>query len=212
MNKRLKNARGLYLITPDCSDTTRLCVQVRALLQQPIALLQYRHKTANKTLRRQQAKALQALTVHVGIPLIINDDWQLAMDIGADGVHLGAEDADPAWVRTQVGTTMLIGVSCYNDLQRAKMLSQCDVDYLAFGALFPSPSKPNARQAPLAVLHEARKFQKPIVAIGGISLENSADVIAAGADFIAVISGVFSATNPSQALTGYLNTFPEASL
>ncbi len=105
MNARLKNTGGIYLITPDMADTARLCTQVESLLKQPVALLQYRNKTASGELRRQQAKALRVLARQAGVPLIINDDWQLALDIGADGVHLGAEDAEPGRVRAGLGDT-----------------------------------------------------------------------------------------------------------
>ena len=207
MNARLKNTGGIYLITPDVADTARLCTQVESLLRQPVALLQYRNKTASGELRRQQAKALLVLARQAGVPLIINDDWQLALDIGADGVHLGGEDAEPGRVRAGLGDTMIIGVSCYNDLQRARQLSLEAVDYLAFGAVFPSQTKPNAGHAGLDVLRAAKTFGKPIVAIGGISPDNSAEVLAAGADYLAVISGIFSAASPERALTSYLNTF-----
>ena len=207
MNARLKNTGGIYLITPDVADTVRLCAQVESLLRQPVALLQYRNKSAGGELRRQQAKALQVLARQADVPLIINDDWRLALDIGADGVHLGFEDAEPGRVRAELGDTMIIGVSCYNDLQRARQLSLEAVDYLAFGAVFPSQTKPNAGHAGLDVLRAAKTFGKPIVAIGGISPDNSAEVLAAGADYLAVISGIFSAASPELALTSYLNTF-----
>jgi thiamine-phosphate pyrophosphorylase len=207
MNSRLKKSSGLYLITPDCTDTAALCAQLAALLQHPIALLQYRNKSATKALQRQQAEQVRALSSQAGIPLIINDDWQLALAIGADGVHLGADDADPRWVRAHVGDKMIVGVSCYNDFQRAERLSREDIDYLAFGAMFASNTKPNTKRATLNLLTQAKSLNKPIVAIGGISPDNSAEVIAAGADYIAVISGIFAAPNPKQALKSYLNTF-----
>lgn len=207
MNARLKNAGGIYLITPDTDDTGRLCAQLSALLAQQPALLQYRNKTADEPLRREQATALQALARQAGVPFIINDDWRLAVDIGADGVHLGAEDALPGLVRSQADDRMIIGVSCYNDLPRARRMSGEDVDYLAFGAVFASQTKPGAPQAGLDILLAAKAFGKPIVAIGGINADNGAQALAAGADYLAVITGVFSAADPQQALTSYMNTF-----
>lgn len=206
MNSRLKTGRGIYLITPDQRDTGLLCAQIEMLLQQPIALLQYRNKAATKALQRVQASALLALCQNAKVPLIINDDWQLAANIGADGVHLGAEDAAPDWVREQSGAEMLIGVSCYNSFERAQTMARMDVDYLAFGAIYSSQTKPNAQAAELNLLQKAKSLHKPIVAIGGISADNSAAVLEAGADFIAVISGVFAAANPEQALKSYFNT------
>ena len=210
MNSRLKTDRGIYLITPGQPDTGLLCAQIEQLLQQPIALLQYRNKTANSILQHEQAGALLKLCQNAKVPLIINDDWQLAKNIGAEGVHLGAEDANPNWVREQLGADMLIGVSCYNSFERAQSMAKLDIDYLAFGAMFPSATKPNARLAGLNLLTEAKSLNKPIVAIGGISADNSASVLDAGADYIAVISSVFAAENPEQALQSYLNIFPKA--
>ncbi len=210
MNSRLKTHKGIYLITPDQPDTGLLCAQVAQLLQQPIALLQYRNKTANSILQHEQASTLLKLCQNAKVPLIINDDWQLAKNIGADGVHLGAEDANPIWVREQIGSEMLIGVSCYNSFERAQTMAKMDVDYLAFGAMFTSITKPNAKHAELNLLSQAKSLNKPIVAIGGITPDNSASVLDAGADYIAVISSVFAAENPEHALQSYLKLFPKA--
>ncbi|MBP7371025.1 MAG: thiamine phosphate synthase, partial [Arenimonas sp.] len=138
MNSRLKKSSGLYLISPECADTKALCAQIKPLLDYPIAFLQYRNKTATFDVKRQQILALFTLCQSSGVPLIINDDWQLALECGADGVHLGSDDAEPAWVRNQIGPDMLIGVSCYNSFERAQAMAKLDVDYLAFGAMFTS--------------------------------------------------------------------------
>ena len=207
MNGRLKQTGGIYLITPDSADTDSLCAQVDILLRQPVALLQYRNKSADGGLRRQQAEALLAIARAAGVPLIINDDWRLAADIGADGVHLGAEDAAPGQVRAEVGKRMIIGVSCYNDLNRAERLRSKDIDYLAFGAVFSSMTKPAAAQAGLDILMAARQWDKPVVAIGGITPDNGREVLAAGADYLAVITGVFSDPDPENALANYVNLF-----
>lgn len=207
MNGRLKHTGGIYLITPDTADTASLCDQVEILLRQSVALLQYRNKSADGSLRRQQAEALLAIARASGVPLIINDDWRLAADIGADGVHLGAEDAVPGQVRAEVGKRMILGVSCYNDLNRAERLRSEDIDYLAFGAVFSSKTKPAAAQAGLDILMAARRWDKPVVAIGGITPDNGREVLAAGADYLAVITGVFSDPNPENALANYVNLF-----
>jgi thiamine-phosphate pyrophosphorylase len=207
MNGRLKHTGGIYLITPDTADTDSLCAQVKRLTRQPVALLQYRNKSASGGLRRQQAEALLVIAQASGIPLIINDDWRLAEDIGADGVHLGAEDAAPGLVRAEVGERMIIGVSCYNNLSRAERLRSEDIDYLAFGAVFSSKTKPAAAQAGLDILMAARQWGKPVVAIGGITPDNGREVLAAGADYLAVITGVFSDPNPENALANYVNLF-----
>ena len=207
MPSRLKTRSGIYLITPDRSDTEALCRQVAALLAQPAALLQYRHKGADAALRHEQASALLPICRRAGVPLIVNDDWRLALDIGADGVHLGGDDAAPDSVRAAAGNALIIGVSCYGALDRAPRMAALDIDYLAFGAVFPSATKPLAPRAPLTLFAQAKPFGKPLVAIGGISPDNSGQLRAAGADFIAVISGVFDAPDPAAALTAYHHAF-----
>lgn len=207
MPSRLSAPAGVYLITPDRTDTAALCRQVSALLTQPVSLLQYRQKHGDADLRREQATALRAISRDAGVPLIINDDWRLALDIGADGVHLGGDDAAPDSVRAAAGNALIIGVSCYGDLDRAARMAALDIDYLAFGAVFPSATKPLTPRAPLTLFAQAKPFGKPLVAIGGISPDNSGQLRAAGADFIAVISGVFDAPDPAAALTAYHHAF-----
>ncbi|WP_395772525.1 thiamine phosphate synthase [Arenimonas sp.] len=207
MPSRLQNRRGVYLITPDVADTGELEALCSMLLQHPVALLQYRNKSAATALKHRQGKALWAVCRNAGVPLLINDDWRLAAELGADGVHLGRDDTDPGTVREALGNQALIGVSCYNEMGRAHDAAVQDIDYLAFGAVFPSPTKPLASQAPLHLFAEARALGKAMVAIGGIRPDNSAQLCAAGADFIAVISGVFDAPDPVAALIAYNHSF-----
>jgi thiamine-phosphate pyrophosphorylase len=189
------------------ADTGELEALCSMLLQHPVALLQYRNKSAATALKHRQGKALWAVCRNAGVPLLINDDWRLAADLGADGVHLGRLDDEPAAVRDALGSQALIGVSCYNELARARNAAVLDIDYLAFGAVFPSPTKPMAAPAPLHLFTEARTLGKATVAIGGITPDNSAQLRDAGADFIAVISGVFDAPDPSAALAAYNHSF-----
>ena len=190
---RLRN--GLYLLTPDEPDTARLLARITPLL--PFATcLQYRNKTADARLRLQQARALLALCVAARVPLIVNDDIALAASIGADGVHLGEHDGDVETARMSLGEHALIGVSCYDDLARARRAAADGADYIAFGAFFPSTTKPHARQATLELLRNAGALGLSRVAIGGITPDNAAPLVAAGADLIAVIGGVFDAPDP----------------
>ena len=212
MPSRLENRRGVYLITPDMADTGQLETLCGKLLKQPVALLQYRNKMASSALKREQCEVLMSLCRNAGVPLLINDDWRLAAELGADGVHLGRDDAHPGTVREALGYQALIGVSCYNDLDRARQAAALDVDYLAFGAVFPSPTKPLAPHASLPLFAEARSLGKPTVAIGGIRPDNSAQLRDAGADFIAVISGVFDAPDPVAALLAYHHSFSQVAL
>jgi thiamine-phosphate pyrophosphorylase len=186
---------GLYLVTPEEADGERLLARVAPLLAEA-ACLQYRNKAADADLRLQQARALRALCAESGVPLIINDDVELAAAVDAHGVHLGEHDAAIGDARARLGATAIIGVSCYDDLARARHAAAAGADYLAFGAFFASPTKPHARRATPALLRQAAVLGLPRVAIGGITPENAAIVVAAGADLIAVISGVFDAPDP----------------
>lgn len=207
MTSRLTKTTGIYLITPETDDTDYLCGIIEQLLKQPVAFLQYRHKGPDTELKHRQAEALLAIAHAADVPLIINDDWSLAISIGADGVHLGQSDDDPAMVRKNLGENKLIGVSCYNDFNRAERMAVFDVDYLAFGAVFASPTKPMAGKAALSLFHQAKRLGKPTVAIGGITPDNCSQLHVAGADFIAVISGVFDAPDPASALAAYNQSF-----
>lgn len=211
MPSRLLNRRGVYLITPDMADTGRLEALCTLLLQHPVALLQYRNKSADTALKRRQGEVLLTVCRNAGAPLLINDDWHLAAELGADGVHLGRDDAEPGMVREALGSQALIGVSCYNEISRARAAAALDIDYLAFGAVFPSPTKPLAVQAPLSLFTEASALGKATVAIGGIRPDNSAQLRDAGADFIAVISGIFDAADPVAALIAYNHSFSKVS-
>lgn len=201
--------RGLYLLTPDEPDTARLLARVLPALECGVAMLQYRNKTATREQRRQQALALQPHCRRLGIPLIINDDGPLAAEIQAAGVHLGAADGEPRAVKESLATPAILGVSCYGSLERAENAVAAGANYLAFGAMFASGTKPDAPLAPLEVLRQAARFGLPRVAIGGITPDNARSVIAAGADLIAVIGGVFDAPDPALAVRHYLDCFED---
>lgn len=199
-------ACGLYLITPDEADTARLLARVGPLLPW-VACLQYRNKQADAALRNTQGRALLIQCRAAGVPLIVNDDARLAAAIGADGVHLGEHDGDPATARELVGANALLGVSCYDDLKRAEHAAAAGADYLAFGAFYPSPTKPRAPRAAPTLLHDAARLGLPRVAIGGITPDNAGPLIEAGADLVAVISGVFDAPDPVAAARAYRALF-----
>lgn len=187
---------GLYAITPDELNTATLLYKVRLALLGGAGVLQYRNKLAGAMLQAEQASALRALTREFGVPLIINDDAKLARQAEADGVHLGGEDGSVAEARALLGDDRMIGVSCYNRLSLAQEAEQQGADYVAFGAFFTSSVKPGAVSAPLELLQQARReLDVPIVAIGGITVQNGAQLLQAGADALAVISAVFSASD-----------------
>lgn len=202
--------RGLYAITDGPRDD--LPRVVRAALEGGAAMLQYRDKTDEAARRLRDARALRGLCREFGVPLIINDDIELAHASGAAGVHLGEADPCIASARAVLGAEAIIGVSCYDSLQRARDAAAAGADYLAFGAFFPSPAKPGARHASLDLLRDAREFGLPLVAIGGITHENGGSLIAAGADCLAVISGVFGAQDVRAAAHRFTALFaPRAS-
>ena len=200
------SARGLYLLTPDDGDTARLLARVRAVLGQA-ALLQYRNKAAGHALRREQAAALLPLCREAGVPLVVNDDWPLAADIGADGAHLGEDDGALREARAALGEAAILGASCYDDIARAEAAAAAGASYLAFGAFFPSPTKPGARRAGPHLLAASARLGLPRVAIGGITPDNARQLAAAGADLVAVISGVFDAPDPLAAARAYRACF-----
>lgn len=189
----LLRRRGLYAITD--GPRADLPEAARAALLGGARVLQYRDKTPDSVRRLQESRALAELCAEFDVPLIINDDVELARASGAAGVHLGEDDADVALARAALGADAIIGVSCYDSLQRARAAVEAGADYLAFGAFFPSRTKPHRRQPSLTLLHEAKAFGLPLVAIGGITPDNGGPLIEAGADFLAAISAVFGASD-----------------
>jgi thiamine-phosphate pyrophosphorylase len=147
--------RGLLAVSPDVDDEARLAAIAEQVLAGRPALLQYRNKLAAPARRRAQAAMLLGLCRAAGVPLIINDDLGLALELGADGVHLGRDDGEPAAARRALGAGRILGVTCYADWERARAGAEAGVDYLAFGAMFPSSTKPAAPPAPLALLGRA---------------------------------------------------------
>jgi thiamine-phosphate pyrophosphorylase len=206
--------RGLYAVTPDSADTGRLVARVSQALAGGARMVQYRSKTAAPALRRSQAESLLAVCRAADVPLIINDDLGLAVELGADGVHLGRDDGAVALARRALGPSAIIGASCYDELERAKAAVAGGADYLAFGAAFASPTKPSAVRAPLALYGQAaREFALPIAAIGGITVGNALPLIVAGVDLLAVISDLFDAPDVAAraaAFAALFDTFEDA--
>lgn len=200
--------RGLYAITPDERDTARLVALVRDALAGGVGAVQYRNKVADAALRGAQVRALLALTRPAGVPLIVNDDLALALASGADGVHLGASDGDLAAARARLPGQALLGASCYDRMALAEAAAAAGADYVAFGSVFPSSTKPVAVRAPLALLAEARRtLDVGVVAIGGITLANARSAVDAGADALAVITDLFAAPDVAARARAYRQLF-----
>jgi thiamine-phosphate pyrophosphorylase len=200
---------GLYAIADtQYLDDARLIEAVTQAIAGGARVIQYRDKKHATVERTRQASELVALCRQHGVLFIINDDVTLAQETRADGVHLGREDVPLAEARKLLGTRAIIGVSCYNDLARAQAAQKQGANYVAFGRFFPSRTKPQAVQANLDLLREAkRKLHIPVVAIGGITPENGASLIAAGADALAVIEGVFGQADVRAAAERYARLF-----
>lgn len=207
---RAAAVKGLYAITPDQADTGKLLAVVRQALEGGARWVQYRNKSADAALLHEQACELLSLCRLFGVPLIINDNLRLAALTDADGVHLGAGDGSVAEARIILGPDKIVGVSCYNSLPLGLEAERRGADYVAFGSFFPSPTKPAAVVAPLALLGEAkRSLTIPVVAIGGITLKNAAKLIAAGADAVAVISALFESADIKAAAQEFARLFKE---
>jgi len=201
---------GLYAITPDEPNTAELLRKVRLVLLGGARVLQYRNKVSAAELRLKQAEALRELTRELGAKLIVNDDAALAKQVDADGVHLGGEDGSVAAARKLLGSGKIIGVSCYNRLAMAHEAVRQGADYVAFGSFFSSTVKPEAVAATPDLLRQARRgLAVPLVAIGGITVQNGAQLLEAGADALAVISAVFSAPDIEGAAREFSNLFEQ---
>jgi thiamine-phosphate pyrophosphorylase len=201
---------GLYAITPDEAQTDTLISKVGQALRGGAAVVQYRNKVAGPGLRREQARALAALCRAAGAVFIVNDDLALALELDADGAHLGAEDGDLAEARRRLGPKKLLGASCYGRMELAEAAVHAGADYLAFGSVFASGTKPGAPRAPLAIFAEARqRFDLPLVAIGGINLQNTSQVFAAGANAVAVISALFDSGDIAERAAAFTRLYQQ---
>jgi thiamine-phosphate pyrophosphorylase len=204
-----KFRRGLYAI----ADTSlipreRLDAAAEAALAGGAVMLQYRDKSDDRVRRLSEARMLAARCRAHGALFIVNDDVELAAESGANGVHLGRDDPAIETARARLGPDAIIGVSCYNELERARHAQARGADYVAFGRFFPSRTKPAAVPASPELLKQAlAALRVPIVAIGGITPENGEALIAAGADSLAVIDGVFGQPDVRAAAARYAKLF-----
>jgi thiamine-phosphate pyrophosphorylase len=184
---------GLYAVTPDTLDTAALAAMVSEAVAGGARLVQYRNKIASAPLRLEQAGRLLEICKQQDALLIVNDDTDLAVRIGAQGLHLGRDDGDIAAARARLPNAP-IGASCYRSVDVAREAKRLGADYVAFGSFFASPTKPSAVRSPLSIIAEAKQaVGLPVVAIGGITLDNTPELITAGVDAIAVITALFGA-------------------
>lgn len=199
---------GIYLITRENTSLPDLLAVVDQALHGGCVLVQYRDKSSAAEIRLAQAKALLKLCRVRDIPLLINDDVQLALACGADGVHLGKNDLGLAQARSLLGKNAIIGASCYDSLELAAKAKSEGADYLAFGRFYPSGTKPHAPAARLETIAQAKALALPRVAVGGIDARNADTLIRLGVEYLAVLGAIFDAEDPFQATRELTKLFP----
>lgn len=208
---RRPELRGLYAVTPESTDGAALLHQVEAALAGGCRIVQLRDKESRMSERLARAHALRTATRRHGALLLINDDLALCQLVDADGVHLGRDDGDLRIARAILGPGRILGASCYADLDAARTAIAAGADYVAFGAAFASPTKPDAASAPLALYARASaELDAPVCAIGGITVANAAPLIDAGVDLLAVITDLFSAPDIEARANQYQRLFAKA--
>ncbi|MCC2597070.1 thiamine phosphate synthase [Pusillimonas sp. MFBS29] len=201
--RTLRFPRGLYGVTPEWDDTDKLLAAIAAAANGGMKALQWRRKTASPDDGLAQARQVVRICQQLNVVSIINDDWRLAALLNADGVHLGREDGSLVQAREALGHDKIIGCSCYDQPALARQALASGVDYIAFGAMYPSRVKPDAVRATLEHIEQGRMLAEcndarpraAVVAIGGITAENARPVVHAGADSIALISGLFDSSD-----------------
>ena len=200
---------GVYAITDQHLITPKkFSSKVRQALEGGAKVVQYRDKSQHHQLRFEQANNLVKLCKEFDAISIINDDIELAKSVNADGVHIGVDDDELDFARQSLGAKKIIGISCYSDISLAEQAVLDSADYVAFGSIFSSSTKPQAPVAGLDILQQAKqKFDVPIVAIGGINLNNLADVLATGVDSVAIVRGIFADDNVRMITQKYAKAF-----
>ncbi len=195
------------------TDTSVLLARTEQALAGGTQLIQYRNKTADAVLRRHQAGLLAQLCRKYGVPLIINDHPDLALEIGACGVHVGEHDSGITAARKQLGAGKIIGVSCYNEPELAQEAQAHGADYVAFGAFYPTATKQNVVTATIAMLKQAKTLcTVPVVCIGGINTVNALPLIEAGANVLAVSQALFQAGNVRETAEEFSRLFSRAEI
>ncbi|MFZ5456661.1 MAG: thiamine phosphate synthase [Pseudomonadota bacterium] len=202
-----KPLRGLYAVTSEALSGAALYRAAEAACGNGAVVLQYRNKSTDAARRRADADALRAITTVCGALFIINDDIELAKACGADGVHVGRDDGGPALARKALGRDALIGVSCYDDPALARAAARDGADYVAFGSMYASSTKPAAPPASIGRFAEVANLGLPRCAIGGITLARAPELIAAGADLLAVVSDLFDAPDIAARARAYARLF-----
>jgi thiamine-phosphate pyrophosphorylase len=200
--------KGLYIVTPDWDDTQKMLRVTEEAIRGGATLVQYRHKTASPELRREQAEPLLALCRRFGVPFIVNDFVDVCLALDADGVHVGGTDAPIAEVRAAVGPDKIVGASCYGDMELARKAHKAGASYVAFGGFYPSRVKKYEVATTAEIVAQSKaEIPLPVVVIGGMTQENSAPLVAQGADMVAAISSVYTVPDPQAAAAEFVALF-----
>ena len=201
--------RGLYAITDSALHTGAALEQaVTRAIAGGARVIQYRDKSADADRRHCEATMLVRLCRRHDVPMIVNDDIELALSCDADGVHIGRNDQDLTAARSRLGSDFIVGVSCYNRVELAKAAQRDGADYVAFGSMYSSSTKPDATRCEIATLELARAcIHVPIVAIGGITPDNGGALLDAGVDLLAIVRGVFGQGDPTASAQRYSQLF-----
>ncbi|MBO1926115.1 thiamine phosphate synthase [Thiomicrorhabdus sp. 6S2-11] len=204
-----KPIQGLYAITdPALCPNDTLIDKVNQAIDGGAKIIQYRDKTQPFAVQKAMAHKLAKLCKQHNVLFIVNDSIELAQYSQADGIHLGKDDTAIQAARVALGEQAIIGISCYNSLERAQQMQNLGADYVAFGRFFPSKTKQNAPQAEIKTLQLAKqKLKIPLVAIGGINTDNAQQLLDSGADSIAVIQGIFAQANIQKSAHSLSNLF-----
>ncbi|MBS1169825.1 MAG: thiE [Burkholderiaceae bacterium] len=197
--------KGLYIVTPDWDDTAKLVDVTEKAIKGGAAIVQYRHKTATPEQRREQAKALLAVCKRHNVPFIINDFVDLALELGADGIHVGESDEGVAAVRAKVGPDKIVGSSCYGEIERVRAAQKAGASYIALGGFYPSRVKKYPVTTELDLVKQMKQEFPELAscAIGGIDHENAVPLVERGIDMIAVVSAVYFADDPEAAARAF---------
>lgn len=205
----MKALRGLYIVTPDWDETSRMLDATEKAIKGGATIVQYRHKTAGPELRKEQAKVMQALCKKYDVPFIINDHVDLCLELDTDGIHVGGTDAPVEEVRKKVGPNKIVGASCYGEMDLVRKAVKGGASYVAFGGFYPSRIKKYAVTTPVNIVSVAKKEfpNMPSVAIGGINLENAVPLVKEGVDMISVISSVYFVDDPESAAKAFAKLY-----
>lgn len=199
----------LYLVTPPAFEPETFARQLEAALGGgDVACLQLRLKDTSDDAIRRAARRLMPICHSHDVAFIVNDRPDLAAELGADGVHVGRDDADYATARAAMGSAAIVGVTCHDSKHLAYEAAEQGADYVAFGAFFPTATKPSPYRPELDLIRDwSLSMTVPCVAIGGITVENCAPLVAAGADFLAVVTGVWNLpAGPAAAVAAFNET------